>query len=104
MEELILSILEFFGKAWWVEIKTKSPKCTYYFGPFVRKRSAEQAKPGYVEDLQGEEALITSVDIKRCQPTILTDYEEKEEANDEDESSNEKFPSLSAHHSQSFHE
>lgn len=103
MEELILSILEFFGKAWWVEIKTESPKCTYYFGPFVRKREAEQAKPGYVEDLQGEEAVITSLEIKRCKPTVLTDYEEKE-ADDHDESTCKKFPSLSAHRSQSFHE
>jgi hypothetical protein len=99
MEEFILSILEFLGKAWWVKIQTESPKCTYYFGPFVRKRSAEQSKQGYVEDLQGEGAEIVSSEIKRCKPTILTD-----DGEEETEISNGKFPSLSSQRSKSFHE
>lgn len=89
MQEFILSILEFFGKAWWIEIKTESPKCTYYFGPFVRKREAEKLKPGYVEDLEGEGATITSLVIERCKPTILT-IEEEQESGD----ASEKFPTL----------
>lgn len=103
MEEFILSILDFLGKAWWVEIKTESPKCTYYFGPFVRKRAAEAAKSGYIEDLQGEGADIVSLEIKRCQPTILTDYQETEEG-EADEPTEERFPSLSGHRFTSFHE
>ena len=89
MEEFILSILEFFGQAWWVEIRTQSPQCTYYFGPFVKKQEAEKWKPGYVEDLKEEGAEIASLVIKRCKPTILTDYEE------EDEEISEQLPSLS---------
>lgn len=102
MEEFILSILEVLGKAWWVEIKTESPKCTYYFGPFVRKRDAAKMKPGYVEDLQGEGAEVVSLEIKRCKPTVLTDLQQE----DDDDSINEKFPSFSAQsqRSKSFHE
>ena len=91
MQEFILSILEFFGKAWWIEIKTESPKCTYYFGPFVSKREAQKLKPGYVEDLEGEGATITSLVIKRCQPTLLTIEEEEESGN-----TSEKFPTLTS--------
>lgn len=98
MEDFILSILEFFGKAWWVEIKTESPRCTYYFGPFVRKQEAQQHQLGYVEDLEGEGAVISSLEIKRCKPVILTDYDENETEGEE------KFPSLSSHRSKSFHE
>ncbi len=82
MEEYLLSILEFFGQAWWVEVKTESPKCTYYFGPFLRKQQAQDRQGGYIEDLQGEGAEIVSVAIKRCKPSVLTDYQE-EEADDE---------------------
>ncbi|AFZ45684.1 protein of unknown function DUF1816 [Halothece sp. PCC 7418] len=103
MEEFILSILDFLGQAWWVEIKTESPKCTYYFGPFVRKREAEAEKSGYIEDLQGEGAKIVSLEVKRCKPTILTDDQETEEAEDDD-ATGERFPSLSGHGFKSFHE
>jgi hypothetical protein len=40
-----------FGKAWWLEIKTNQPTCTYYFGPFERAEEAEALKGGYIEDL-----------------------------------------------------
>lgn len=90
MQEYILSILEFFGKAWWIEIKTESPKCTYYFGPFVSKREAKKLKPGYIEDLEEEGATIISLQMKRCQPTVLT-IEEEEESGEE---AREKFPTL----------
>ncbi|MFP4134257.1 MAG: DUF1816 domain-containing protein [Halothece sp.] len=91
MQEFILSILEFFGKAWWIEIKTASPRCTYYFGPFVSKREAKKLKQGYVEDLEGEGATITSlVIIKCCQPTLLTIEEE------ESGEASEKFPTLTS--------
>jgi len=78
MEEYLLSILEVFGLAWWVEIKTQSPQCTYYFGPFLRKQQAETLQSGYIEDLQQEGADVVSVEIKRCKPTVLTDYQEQE--------------------------
>lgn len=72
MRESLLNLLDFMGFAWWVEIKTEFPRCTYYFGPFSSQAEAEDSKPGYLEDLQGEGAQGIAVSIKRCKPTHLT--------------------------------
>lgn len=60
------------GLAWWVEVKTSFPTCTYFFGPFLSQGEAEVALPGYVEDLESEQAQNIVTDIQRCQPTQLT--------------------------------
>jgi hypothetical protein len=65
-------ILNFVGRAWWVEILTTQPQCTYYFGPFANSKEATVAMPGYVEDLEGELAQDIQTYIKRCKPSILT--------------------------------
>jgi hypothetical protein len=72
MQEPLISVMDFLGFAWWVEIKTDSPHCTYYFGPFASANEANQAKPGYIEDLQSENAQGIAVSVKRCKPTQLT--------------------------------
>jgi Domain of unknown function (DUF1816) len=60
-------------QAWWVEILTMQPKCTYYFGPFTGAWEAEVASKGFVEDLAGEFAQDIKVKIDRhCQPDLLT--------------------------------
>ncbi|NJM67332.1 MAG: DUF1816 domain-containing protein [Acaryochloris sp. RU_4_1] len=60
------------GLAWWVEIKTSFPTCTYFFGPFLSRKEAEVALPGYVEDLEAEQAQNIVTNIQRCKPTQLT--------------------------------
>lgn len=60
------------GLAWWVEIKTSLPVCIYFFGPFISQKEAEAALPGYVEDLETEQAQTIVTDVKRCKPTQLT--------------------------------
>jgi Domain of unknown function (DUF1816) len=65
-------ILNFVGQAWWVEILTTQPQCTYYFGPFASINEANIATPGYVEDLESELAQDIQTHIKRCKPPILT--------------------------------
>jgi Domain of unknown function (DUF1816) len=65
-------VLDFIGKAWWVEIFTERPNCTYYFGPFVNSKEAENAIEGYVEDLENESAQGIKTQIKRCKPDCLT--------------------------------
>uniref|UniRef100_UPI00308454F0 DUF1816 domain-containing protein n=1 Tax=Petrachloros mirabilis TaxID=2918835 RepID=UPI00308454F0 len=60
------------GLAWWVQVTTQQPKCTYYFGPFLSAQAAQQALPGYVEDLEVEQAQGIKAEIKRCKPTQLT--------------------------------
>jgi hypothetical protein len=79
MKEPILKILDVLGLAYWVEIVTDSPKCTYYFGPFVSKEEAEVSYGGYVEDLYGEEAQGIKVEVKRCKPNNLTVFDEVED-------------------------
>ena len=72
MKEFLISLLNFFGLAWWVEVKTSAPRCIYYFGPFLTAQEAEAAKAGYVEDIENEGAEGLSVSIYRCKPINLT--------------------------------
>ncbi len=60
------------GLAWWVKVTTQDPKCTYYFGPFLSAQAAQEALPGYVEDLEAEQAQGIVAELKRCKPTQLT--------------------------------
>ena len=57
---------------WWVEIHTKTPQCTYYFGPFGTALEARGLQEGYLEDLRQEQAQVITVAIKQCQPEQLT--------------------------------
>jgi Domain of unknown function (DUF1816) len=65
-------VLDFVGQAWWIEIFTAQPKCTYYFGPFINSKEAETAIDGYVEDLANESAQGIQAQVKRCKPELLT--------------------------------
>lgn len=76
MKELLINSLQFLGLAFWVEIITDDPQCTYYFGPFSSKQEAESAQGGYIEDLENEGAQGISVMIMRCKPTNLTIFDE----------------------------
>ncbi len=76
MKELWIKILQLVGKAFWVEIITENPKCTYYFGPFINESEAIVAKAGYIEDLTAEGATISKLQVMRCQPKLLTIEEE----------------------------
>jgi hypothetical protein len=80
MKELLIEILNFVGLAYWVEIITENPTCTYYFGPFLQAKAAENATEGYLEDLKNEGATGIKVQIKRCKPgnlTICDEYDGK---------------------------
>jgi hypothetical protein len=65
--------------AWWVEINTAIPRCTYYFGPFDSEKEAQLSRTGYVEDLHQEQARDIVAIVKQCQPDILTISHEKAE-------------------------
>lgn len=77
VKEPFTSILEQLGLAWWIEIVTDKPQCTYYFGPFASAKEAKLALPGYIEDLEQEEAQGIAVVSKRCQPKELTLFEDE---------------------------
>ncbi len=71
-EDHFLSMLERLGLAWWVEVQTKNPDCTYYFGPFVTVHQAQFLQRGYLEDITQEGAQISSVELKQCNPESVT--------------------------------
>lgn len=81
MNELWLSTLEFLGMAWWLEVTTESPSCTYYFGPYLRASEAEAEQQGFTTDLEQEGARGVKVIIKRCKPAQLTVFDESEAKN-----------------------
>jgi hypothetical protein len=82
MKEVFTKILHFLGLAFWIEIVTDNPRCTYYFGPFLSDQEAYSAQTGYVEDLENEGANISSLKIKRCKPSTLTIDDELGEFSD----------------------
>lgn len=66
------------GKAWWVEVTTGAPVCTYYFGPFDTAGEAEIAKQGYVDDLEQEGAKqVAATVVHRKEPQDLTIEDKK---------------------------
>jgi Domain of unknown function (DUF1816) len=76
MNELLTSLLDSLGLAWWVEVTTDSPRCVYYFGPFSNSKTARESQSGYVEDLEQEGAQNIVINVKRCKPKNLTIYDE----------------------------
>jgi Domain of unknown function (DUF1816) len=72
IKETLIDLLQTMGWAWWVEIITEQPNCTYYFGPFLSRHEAQAAEAGYGEDLWQEGVENMSVQIKRCQPAEVT--------------------------------
>ena len=78
IKQTMLKILNFLGLAYWVEMITETPQCTYYFGPFVTKKSARVSCGGYLEDLRSEGAQDIQVIVKRCKPNDLTIFNKNE--------------------------
>jgi hypothetical protein len=66
------STLDFLGQAWWIEVSTTQPRCTYYFGPFADAKEAELSLQGHLADLESEYAQGIQVQVKRCKPERLT--------------------------------
>lgn len=71
-KEGLINLFQSFGWAWWVEIKTQTPRCTYYFGPFLSSKEASAAEAGYIEDLEQEGAQGIASNVRRCKPGALT--------------------------------
>jgi hypothetical protein len=66
-----------FNKAWWLEIKTSHPSCTYYFGPFDSEAEAESLRSGYIDDLEKEGAQEIRFTLHHCShPETLTIVDE----------------------------
>lgn len=64
------------AQPWWVRIRTTSPSCIYYFGPFRWRWMARQHQQGYHQDLLDEQAQGIEVTILQDEPKQLTRCEE----------------------------
>tara|TARA_Y100001968_G_C18690428_1_gene406682 strand:- start:43 stop:273 length:231 start_codon:yes stop_codon:yes gene_type:complete len=55
-----------FGLAWWARIETKKPNVTYWFGPFLTRRSLKGCLKEFVEDLSEESPQSITHSLIRC--------------------------------------
>ena len=82
MKEITTKLLNTFGWAYWIKITTAYPLCIYYFGPFLSRKEANIAKPGFIEDLKEEGAKEIEAGVERCKPKELTIFNEVNETTD----------------------
>ena len=54
------------GLAWWAKIETQQPNITYWFGPFITKRSLKENMSTFIEDLTKEGSIEIKHNIVRC--------------------------------------
>ena len=54
------------GLAWWAKIETEKPSVTYWFGPFITKRSLKENISFFIEDLTEEGSENIKYSLVRC--------------------------------------
>ena len=54
------------GLAWWAKIETDQPSSTYWFGPFITKRSLKENMSSFIKDLSDEGSKNIKYSIVRC--------------------------------------
>ena len=54
------------GLAWWAKIDTQNPHATYWYGPFLTRRSLEENLVLFKKDLNAEGATGIKHNIIRC--------------------------------------
>ena len=54
------------GLAWWAKIETNSPIATYWFGPFLTKRSLKKNIIPFIEELVEEGSTDIKQTMMRC--------------------------------------
>ena len=55
-----------FGLAWWAKVETIQPEVTYWFGPFLTRRSLKISLTGFVDDLTAESPQEINHTFIRC--------------------------------------
>ena len=53
------------GLAWWAQVETSEPKVTYWFGPFMTRRSLNNKLQLFIKDLSEEGAVSINHSIER---------------------------------------
>ena len=54
------------GLAWWAKVETNSPRVTYWFGPFLTKRSLRGSLRSFLEELNNEGSNDITHTLMRC--------------------------------------
>ena len=54
------------GLAWWAKIETNEPSCTYWFGPFITKRSLKENISAFINELSDEGSKNIKHSLVRC--------------------------------------
>ena len=54
------------GLAWWAKVETKEPLTTYWYGPFLTKRSLKENLISFINDLTDEGSTNIKHSIVRC--------------------------------------
>ena len=54
------------GLAWWAKIETEQPNNTYWFGPFITKRSLKESISSFIDDLSEEGYRNIKHELIRC--------------------------------------
>ena len=54
------------GLAWWAKIETKTPDTTYWYGPFITRRSLEKNISSFIKDLSDEGSTNIKRSLVRC--------------------------------------
>ena len=54
------------GLAWWAKIQTHQPNTTYWYGPFITKRSLNENMPSFIKELSDEGCKDIKHSLIRC--------------------------------------
>jgi len=54
------------GLAWWAKVETVTPTATYWYGPFLTKRSLNKNLKKFLNDLSDEGSIDIQHSIIRC--------------------------------------
>ena len=54
------------GLAWWAKVDTGTPSVTYWYGPFLTKRSLNENLKKFIDDLSEEGSRDIKHIIVRC--------------------------------------
>ena len=68
-DKLIRTFGNKLGLAWWAKVETQSPEVTYWFGPFLTKRSLRGSLNTFLEDLNNEGSNDITHTLIRCKRT-----------------------------------
>ncbi|GCE65285.1 hypothetical protein OMCYN_01222 [cyanobiont of Ornithocercus magnificus] len=60
------AVANILGLAWWAHVQTYGPNVTYWFGPFVTRRSLQSELSSFLKDLSSESPDNIRHSLIRC--------------------------------------